>query len=112
MCEDRRNFISTQTGQVHSDIKRYNTGTHSFEQFSDKLPFNDGLGERIQERVAKIRAEKRSGSMLQQTSAEFGPKLCLERFDQVTIRTEPPEAEPANDNQSCVSGPLWVIMVQ
>ena len=112
MCEDRRNFISAQTDPVYSDIKRYITGTHSFELFSDKIPFNNGLGERIQEGVAKIRAERRSESMLQQTSAECGPKLCLKRFDQVAIRTEPPEAEPANDHQSCVPGPLGVVMVQ
>ena len=63
MCEDRRNFILSQTDPVNGDIKRYITGTHSFEQVSDKIPCNDGLGERIQEGVAKIRAERRSGSM-------------------------------------------------
>ena len=84
MCEDRRIFILAKTDPVYSDIKRYITDTHGFQKFSDKIPFNGGLEEKIREGVAKIRDERRSDSLFRQVSAECGPKLCLKRFDQVT----------------------------
>ena len=65
-----------QTDPVYSNLKRYINGTHSFEQFSNKIPFNDGLGERIQEGVAKTRAERRSG-LLFQCSSKFSLIMAL-----------------------------------
>ena len=92
MSEDRRNFLLAQRDPVYSNIKRYISGSYSFGQFLSKISFNDELVESIHWGVDKIRVE---GSMLQQVSAECGPKLCLKRFGQVTIRTEPSESEHA-----------------
>ena len=105
MCEDRRFLISAQVDPAYSNIERYITSTHSFVQFPNKISFIDRLGESIKKNSQKIRAERRSGSILQQRSAEWGPKVCSNRFDQMAIRTELSETEPTDDNQLFVTGP-------